>query len=111
MGLGFEPVLPVLPDLVLTVLPVSAVLVLMVLPVLPDLVLTVLPVSAVLVLMVLPVLPDLVLIVLPVLTVLVLRVLVLVLGYWGIDMGRDFTAPFNLLDFALRLIDCAERQI
>jgi hypothetical protein len=26
-------------------------------------------------------------------------------------MGRDFTAPFNLLDFALRLIDCAELQI
>lgn len=31
--------------------------------------------------------------------------------YWGIDMGREFTAPFNLLDFALRLIDCAELQI
>ena len=26
-------------------------------------------------------------------------------------MGSDFTAPFNLLDFALRLIDCAELQI
>ena len=86
LSLGFEPVLPVLPDLVLTVLPVLTVLVLMVLPVLAELVLIVLPVP----------------------TVLVLRVLVLVLG---IDMGREFTAPFNLLDFALRLIDCAELQI
>ena len=25
-------------------------------------------------------------------------------------MGRGFTCPFNLLDFALRLIDCAELQ-
>ena len=26
-------------------------------------------------------------------------------------MSRDFTAPFNLLDLALRLIDCAELHI